>query len=287
MKFFVPKTRSSQLSNQNPLFCKPNKMATHWSSFLTLHIPSKNPALGSISKQSEPVGIINNVMWSCLYPFNMLKLVEPSSWLFPITMKPISAEKHSYVISLLKEGYPHCQIIAKTGVGMGTVNRINKEVNLEKENNPGGHPPKLSAHDKQSIIHQITSGKLDNAVQATQFINNVISDPVTPQTVRNALKESGLHSATKKKVLMLKKAHHQRHLSSVSIMKTGLWRTGRGCYSQMRQRLIKLDQMGRFMSGNNVENPYLTALQHQLSNMEVGITWWYGAVWVRMEWASS
>ena len=127
-------------------------------------------------------------------------------------MKPISAEKNSSVISLLKEGYPHHEIIAKTVVGIGTVNRINKEVNLEKENNPGGHPPKLSTWDKQSIIYQITSGKLDNAVQATQFINNVISDPVTPQTVRNALKESGLYSATKKKVPMLKKAHHQRHL---------------------------------------------------------------------------
>ena len=103
-------------------------------------------------------------------------------------MKPISAEICSSVISLLKDGYPHCQITAKTGVGMGTVNRISKEVDLEKENNPGGCPSKLSAQDKQPIIHQITSGKLDNAVQATQFINNIISDPVTPQTVRNALK---------------------------------------------------------------------------------------------------
>ena len=89
-------------------------MATHWSSFLTLHIPYKNPALSSISEQSEPVGIINNVMWSFLYSFDMLKLVQPSPWLFPITMKPISAEKCSSVISLLKDGYPHCQIIAKT-----------------------------------------------------------------------------------------------------------------------------------------------------------------------------
>ena len=91
---------------------------------------------------------------------------------------------------------------------MGTVNRISKELDLDKENNPEGHPSKLSARDKKLIIHQITSGKLDNAVQATQFINNVISNPVNPQTVRNVLKKSGLHSATKKKVPMLKKGHH-------------------------------------------------------------------------------
>ena len=125
-------------------------------------------------------------------------------------MKAISAEKHSSVISLLKEDYLYHQIMTKVGVGMATVNRISREVDLEKENNSGGHPSKLSTYDKQSIMHQITSGKLDNAVQATQFINSVIHNPVTPQTVRNVLKQSGLYSATKKKVPMLKKAYHQR-----------------------------------------------------------------------------
>ena len=74
----------------------------------------------------------------------------------------------------------------------------------DKENHLGGHPSKLSPCDTQSIIHQISIGKLDNAVQATQFINSTISTPVTPQTVRNVLKEAGFRSATKKKVFMLK-----------------------------------------------------------------------------------
>jgi transposase len=123
-------------------------------------------------------------------------------------MKAISAAKHSSVISLLNEGYSHHAIIAKTGLGKGTVGRISKEADLDKENHSGGHPSKLSACDKQSIVHQISSGKLDNAIQATQFINSVISHTVTPQTVRNALKENGFYSATKKKVPMLKKIHH-------------------------------------------------------------------------------
>ena len=79
----------------------------------------------------------------------------------------------------------------------------------DKENHPGGHPSKLSPRDKQSIIYQISSGKLDNAVQATQFINSTISNSVTPQTVRNVLKEVGFRSATKKKVPMLKRSHCQ------------------------------------------------------------------------------
>jgi hypothetical protein len=89
-------------------------------------------------------------------------------------------------------------------VQKGTISRISKEVDGNKENNPGGHLSKLSAHDKQSIVHQINSGKLENAVEATQFINGIIPNSFTPQTVRNALKESGFYSATKKKTPLLK-----------------------------------------------------------------------------------
>ena len=126
-------------------------------------------------------------------------------------MKSIFAEKHSSVVSLLKEGYSHFQIQARTGLGMVlSIGRISREMERDKENHPGGHPPKLSPHDKQSIIFQISSGKLDNAVQATQFSNSTIFTSVTPHTVRNVLKETGFRSATKKKVPMLKGSHcHQ------------------------------------------------------------------------------
>jgi transposase len=87
------------------------------------------------------------------------------------------------VLSLLEQGYSHCQIHDRTGAGMDTISRIGREVNTNKENNSGGCPAKLSAHDKQFIFYQITSGKLDNAVQATNFINSTLPHPVHPQTV--------------------------------------------------------------------------------------------------------
>ena len=122
-------------------------------------------------------------------------------------MRPISAAQHNSVVSLLNEGYSHCQKQARTGPGKGTVGRISKEVEENKENHPGSCPSKLSTCNKQSIVCQITTGKLDNAVQATQFINSIIPDPVSSQTVRKMLKEAGLHSATKEKVPMLKAMH--------------------------------------------------------------------------------
>src|SRR5882762_528700 len=130
-------------------------------------------------------------------------------------MKSISAEKCSSAVSLLNEGYSHHQIQARTGLGKDTIGRISREVEGDKENHPGGNPSKLSPCDKQSIIHQISSGKLDNAVQTTQFINSTISTSVTPHTIRNVLKEASFRSATKKKVSMLKGSHHQQCLKFV------------------------------------------------------------------------
>ena len=122
-------------------------------------------------------------------------------------MRPISAAQCNSVVSLLNEGYSHCQIQARTGLGKGTVGKISKEVEENKENHPVGCPSKLSTCDKQSIVCQITTGKLDNAVQATHFINSIIPDSISSQTVRRMLKEAGVHSATKKKVPMLKAMH--------------------------------------------------------------------------------
>ena len=106
---------------------------------------------------------------------------------FATTMRPISAAKHSSVLSLLVKGYSYNQIHDKTSISLGTISKIGKEVDSNKENNPGGCPSKLSAHDKQSIIWQINSGRLDNCC----FINSTLTHSVYSHTVRNALKEAG------------------------------------------------------------------------------------------------
>jgi hypothetical protein len=88
-----------------------------------------------------------------------------------------------------------------TGLGKSTVGRIKKEMDEDKENMMGGHPAKLSPQDKRAIIHQSTTGPLDNAVQGAQYINSIISNPVHLQTVRKALKESSFRAVVKKKLL--------------------------------------------------------------------------------------
>ena len=81
-------------------------------------------------------------------------------------MHPIPSAQRSTIISLLHEHYSVCEIQFQTGIGKSTIGRIKKELHMNKENSKGGCPSKLSPHDKQSIIRQITTGKLNNAVQA-------------------------------------------------------------------------------------------------------------------------
>jgi hypothetical protein len=62
----------------------------------------------------------------------------------------------------------------------------------------------------------------DNAVQATQFINNTLTNPVHSQTVRNALKEAGLRSAQRRKSPCLSRHIGRDSSSLLIIMKIGL-----------------------------------------------------------------
>jgi hypothetical protein len=48
-------------------------------------------------------------------------------------MKATSSTQHSFVISLLQEGYSVRQIQSKTGLGKSTVGRIKKEMDEDKE----------------------------------------------------------------------------------------------------------------------------------------------------------
>ena len=161
------------------------------------------------------VRTINNVTWLYLYSFDMLNLVQLLSLLFTITMRPISAVQCSLAVSLLTKGCSQHQIQTRNGLWKGTVGKINNEVERNKENHSGGCSSKLFTHDNHAILCQITTGKLNNAVQATKFIDSIIPDHFSSQTVRKTLKEAGLHSATKKKVSMLKASHWQQRLKSI------------------------------------------------------------------------
>ena len=184
--------------DQNPLFNELNKKYYYWGSFGTLQFYIIVWTISSNIKWKKIVRVINNITWLYLYLFNILNLVQSLSFLFTIAMRPISADQHFLAVSLLNKEYSQHWIQTRTDLGKVTVGRINNEVERKKENHSGGCPSKLSTHDNHTILCQITTGKLNNAVQATKFINSIIPDLFLSQTVRKILKEAGLHSTTKK-----------------------------------------------------------------------------------------
>ena len=94
-------------------------------------------------------------------------------------MRPIPTEKHQAVLSLLLEGLSCRKIAKKVGDGKTTVERIRSEIEPNKENIKTGRPSKLSDWDRRRLVHEIESGKVDNAVQATKLINSVLSTTVS------------------------------------------------------------------------------------------------------------
>ena len=105
-------------------------------------------------------------------------------------MKPTSSIKNFIIISLLKEGHSLHQIQSKTGLWKSTIRMIDKETNGDKGKSKKESISKLSLGDKSPIIHQTTNWRLDNAVEPTHFIKNTFPDPITPQTARNAPKQT-------------------------------------------------------------------------------------------------
>ena len=65
-----------------------------------------------------------------------------------------------------------------------------KEANNNKGKSKKEFLSKLSLGDKSPIIHQTTNWRLDNAIEATHFIKNTSTYPITPQRVRNTLKQT-------------------------------------------------------------------------------------------------
>ena len=132
--------------------------------------------------------------------------------LLPTIMRSIPSSDHAEILFLLSNNQSIRQVAQKTGHSKSTIHRIQQTLELDKENIKLGGPCKLSPRDKRKIIHKITSGEIDTAVQATKWINNFIESPVSTNTVRRALHSEGLKSAPKVKKPLLKSSHRRARL---------------------------------------------------------------------------
>ena len=114
-------------------------------------------------------------------------------------MKHLFAAQKDNIIFLASLDLSCRNIASQTGIGKPTVVRVLQTIQPDKENHHGGRPSKLSPTNQGAIVQRMLTGKASNAVQATHFINTIISTPVSAQTVRNTLKEASLKAVIKKK----------------------------------------------------------------------------------------
>jgi hypothetical protein len=125
------------------------------------------------------------------------------------TMHKLTTAQTLYIITLLDSGLSGGQIHDETGFSSATISHIHSQhcSNLPKAS--GGHPAKLTMANIDYARRIIRMGKVDNAVEATKALQNIVNTPISSQTVRRQLKARGMKAVVKRKRPLLK-PHHRR-----------------------------------------------------------------------------
>jgi DNA invertase Pin-like site-specific DNA recombinase len=119
-------------------------------------------------------------------------------------MKSLAPEVVSRIVAMLKNGQPYSEIQRKAGTSKGAIAKIKKEHLSEYEGNAVGRPRILSKRDGRDIVRKITTGAADTAVDVAKMVSRDLGKSVSTNTVRRALKNSGLKSSVKVKKPLLR-----------------------------------------------------------------------------------
>ncbi len=79
-------------------------------------------------------------------------------------MRPISKQLRASILVLLDQKLSTRKIAAKLAVSNCTVHCVAKEAKKDISGNKGGRPGKLTSHDKDFCVRQVTRKGLETAV---------------------------------------------------------------------------------------------------------------------------
>ena len=137
------------------------------------------------------------------------------------TMKSLSPAQTEHIITLLDKGKSAHEIASITGHGVSTISRIHFKHWSFLFKSIEGQPCKLSSSDIYYTIRQITSQKIDHAVQATKLLQDMNGVSISARTVGRALKKAGMKAVVKKKRPKLTKRHRRERLDFTMAHKNG------------------------------------------------------------------
>ena len=109
---------------------------------------------------------------------------------------------------MLDAGQSALSIASATGLHVSTISRLHSKECSELQKAAGGHPSKLSSADMCHAICLISSGKVENAVQVTKALTNVVNQPLSATTVCQHLKKTGMKAVVKLKHSLLSAKYH-------------------------------------------------------------------------------
>jgi transposase len=127
-------------------------------------------------------------------------------------MKPLSKATIATIVSLLTSGHSYASIKAQTGASAGSITKIHQDYCPEAVVSHGGCPKKLTGANIIYTKRGIRTGQIKNAVQAAKSLATINGQNISPQTVRNALKSTGMVSVAKQKKPLLSKKHRRARL---------------------------------------------------------------------------
>jgi transposase len=128
-------------------------------------------------------------------------------------MKKTSTQKTRDAVSLLLQGHSYSKVAARLSISKATVHRIKKLHLPGGGRAQAGRPRLLGAQQVRHIVRKATSGQLDTAVEVKKSMLEQQQIQLSADTVRRALKRSGLRSAAKVKKPLLKARHIRDRLA--------------------------------------------------------------------------
>lgn len=122
-------------------------------------------------------------------------------------MRKLSPQIVSDVTSLLKQDLSLNEIARRLSVSKGFVHKIKQQSASSRIGCVPGNRKLLSDRHERLIVHKITSGEVDTAVEAAKSLQETHQLSIHPITIRRALKRCGLRATPKVKKPLLRAKH--------------------------------------------------------------------------------
>lgn len=112
-------------------------------------------------------------------------------------MRSIQESQRNKIISMLNSGSTIRQVADQVSVSTATVSRVGKRHCLDREKRKGGRPEVLTGADKRYCVRLVTKGRVDSPAKVKKQLEIDHSKTVSVDTIKRALKGSGLGAIPK------------------------------------------------------------------------------------------